>query len=81
MTTIGAGTCGYIGAALDPVIRKFIVGNCDVFSCAAIASVMGVVVIGPLAVVRVVSSIQECELKQLELDDVHKEVNKCRKST
>ena len=81
VTTIGVGTCGYIGAALDPVIRKLFVGKCDMYSCAAIASVMGIAVIGPLAVVRVVSSIQKRELKQLELDHVQREVNNYRKST
>lgn len=80
VTTVGAGTCGYIGAALEPVIRKFITGKCDMYSCAAITSVMGVAVIGPMAVVRIVSRIQECESKQLELDDVQREVKNYRKS-
>ena len=80
MTVVGAGTCGYIGAVLDPVIRKLFVGKCEIHSCAAIASVMGMAVIGPLALVQVVSSIQERELKQLELDDVQSEVNNYRKS-
>jgi GTPase SAR1 family protein len=79
MTAVGAGTCGYIGAALDPLIRKFIVGKCDMHSCAAIATVMGVAVIGPLALVRVVASIQERESKQLELDHVQREANNYRK--
>ncbi len=79
MTAVGAGTCGYIGAAVDPLIRKFIVGKCDMHSCAAIATVIGVAVIGPLALVRVVASIQERELKQLELDHVQREANSYRK--
>ena len=79
MTAVGAGTCGYIGAALDPLIRKFIVGKCDMHSCAAIAMVMGVAVIGPLALVRVIDSIQERESKQLELDHVQREASNYRK--
>ena len=78
MTAVGAGTCGYIGAALEPLVRKFIVGKCDMHSCAAIAAVMGVAVIGPLALVRVVASIQEREWKQLELDHVQREASSYR---
>ena len=79
MTAAGAGTCGYIGAALEPLVRKFVVGKCDMHSCAAIATVMGVAVIGPLALVRVIASMQEREWKQLELDHVQREASNYRK--
>ena len=85
VTTVGAGTCSYIGTVLDPMIGE-LTGKCEIFSCAAIMSVIGVAVVGPLAVVRVVSYIQEHEVNQLgacqlELDAVQKEVKNYRQST